>query len=255
MSIFNSFVNQIGREIGHDTYKAAKSSVISAISNPKVTDKNTRLLLDIENFQFSKYDKISVDRYKEIMYNTLGEVNPRSFLFDDVYLSFMSLTEKVQPYFSKYNLNIDDVSADTTKAFNEGVSDHVEWLKSLVDNQTAQLNVAQNNLDNLNSKSKLIRLLVTPFGLSAAYGEVVSDKKLLSSIFGVLWFLISVICITVNAKNNLVGGIGCGLIFQSWLFIANSWLRTKPSEYLTIVESLTNNINTLKSQIKIWENL
>jgi hypothetical protein len=254
MSILNSFVNQIGRELGHDAYKVAKTSVISAMSKTQVVDRNSKLLLDIESFKFSKYDKISVDRYKEIMDNTLGMVNPKSFLFDDVYLSFISLTEKVQPYFSKYNLDIDEVSAETTKYFNEGIPTHVEWLKSIVEDQTAQLNVAQNNLDNLKSKSKLVKLLVTPFGLSAAYGEVLSSKKL-SSFFGVLWFLLSITCIAVNAKSNLVGGVVCASFFQSWLFIANSWLRTKPSEYLTIVESLTSNIKCLNSQIKIWEKI
>jgi hypothetical protein len=133
MSLLNSFVNQIGREMGRDAYRSVKKSVTSSVKSPIGVSLNQSHLDSIRGFTVSPYDKVTHRNFRNLTNKILEGVDPKCFLFDDVYMEYVSLAEDLQKTIGSDQFNFLDEETDSliSSRMKADVKKHIDWLKSL----------------------------------------------------------------------------------------------------------------------------
>jgi hypothetical protein len=83
MSLVQSIFNQVGREIGRDLYKSAKS--LKSGNSYSEYDELGSILKEIQDFQLSSYDKTTIKKLANLVERS-GEISSRNFIFDDIFI-------------------------------------------------------------------------------------------------------------------------------------------------------------------------
>jgi hypothetical protein len=128
MSIVRALVNQIGREIGRDVYKNIKNSAAKSSSASRLTG-NLSLLYDIEEFKPSKYKKVTGNNL-QLLFNNIFQpikVNYRCFYFDDVFIAFVDLLEKIEKTSDVFDFT--NIYEYIDQIFPLMVERHISWVE------------------------------------------------------------------------------------------------------------------------------
>jgi hypothetical protein len=255
MSLLNSFINQIGREMGRDAYRSVKKSVASSVKGSIGVSLNQSHLDSIRSFTVSPYDKVTHRNFKNLTNKILEGVDPKCFLFDDVYMEYVSLAEDLQKTIGSDQFNFLDEETDSlvSSRMKADVKKHIDWLKSLGVVFGNDLEDNSKILKDIKSKNPIIKFLMTFIGLNAVYCDYGAKKFL--SIFSLIWVILAAFVYTGNTPKpdsvtvNILGGI----FFHSLAFIPAKLLRPKEKDYQKKVDDLNSHIKILDSHISTWE--
>lgn len=154
MSFFNSLVNQIGREVGRDVYRSIKNTASKSIAYDKLTGNNL-LISEITNFKPSKYNKVTGTNFNLLTKNVMSNVNPRCFLFDDVYFAYIKLTETI--FDDTKNSNKQIVAGETFYSnielnFKRSLKIHIDWINDMILTKETDIALEKANIAIYNNK-------------------------------------------------------------------------------------------------------
>lgn len=150
MSIVRALVNQIGREIGRDVYKGIKKS--AAKSSSASRSGNLSLLFDIEDFKPSKYKKVTGNNL-QLLFNNIFQplkINYRCFYFDDVFIAFVDLLEKIEKTSDVFNFT--NIYEYIDQIFPLMVEKHISWVEDEILMKEADITLEKANIRMYESK-------------------------------------------------------------------------------------------------------
>ena len=131
MSLLNSAINQIGREIGRDVYRSLKTN-----SNDP---SNNTILQEIKSFELSAYDRVSVRNLSNLVEKT-DDINPKEI---NALESFFELEDKID--WCRENLK-DEFNEDLDRLFKLNelnykicLDRHKRYIDSLIENLSTNI--------------------------------------------------------------------------------------------------------------------
>ena len=252
MSFFNSLVNQVGREVGRDIYRTTKYNILSAYNKIKdsSSSSNYSILKEINNFEFSVYDKHSIRRFQNIT-DKLKNINPESFDWDDVYEAYYDLLSRFESRIGD-KADISDIRRDLPKLFNIHKDIHVRYLKRIALKFYDIRQENQNMVDKIKSKNKFVKFFMTLIGLNSLYADFGQQK--LHSVFSLMWVMMASLFYYYGfSTGNIGAGVSLGLIAHSVPFLMARWLRPKSKTYQEKVDDANRNLEYLNSQINMLD--
>ncbi|MFO0323251.1 MAG: hypothetical protein ACK504_12590 [Bacteroidota bacterium] len=120
MSLVNAFINQIGREIGHDVYRNLRIRSSKHIPTISYTDFNENFKAEIKSFELAAYDKVSVRSLINLIEKS-EKINPRSFNWQDCYIELDNKIDFCKEHLDKEHLDKLE-TLDTKNAMNFSVA-------------------------------------------------------------------------------------------------------------------------------------
>lgn len=178
MGIVNSFVNQIGREIGRDTYRSVTSNN-KGRNNVSTAQSSDQLLQDVKFFQLSGDDEATLLLITNLVEKSENS-DPEDFEWQEL---FKELDNKID--FCKDNLDtayhpklaiLDQLNADN---FQKIKKEHIDYIKRVIV-------VLENNDKILEQKNITTAKLLSLIGLRPYY----MDKKVVYSILNIILLII-----------------------------------------------------------------
>jgi hypothetical protein len=175
MSLVNSFINQIGRELGRDAYSTVKPKNKSN-NNSKIVDSNESLIDQVLNFELLNNDE-NTYRYIVNLVEKAEHSDPQDFEWQEL---FHELDNKID--FCKLHLSdeyksfleeLDQINAKNYKKIKEK---HIEYINTVISH-------FDTIATNFNKKKISIAYLLTFLGLRAAY----LNNKIIYTILKVLY--------------------------------------------------------------------
>lgn len=220
MSFLNSVINQVGREVGRDIYNGAKYS----LKSNKSIVSNSSILNSIRRFQVSPYDKVTF-RNIGILYNSIEQINPRSFDWMECHVEFDELLDSLK-IDKQYQEGLDLLDKQNSVAYSVNKEHHKTFVNSLIEDYEGKVNF-------YNRRNGFLTFFLTLVGLNSLY--TCKENKALS-ILGVIWMFLAYFTFFINSEPSL------GLKIYSFLFIASPTLIC--SIYRAFDHRSTNRKNT-----------
>lgn len=187
MSLVNSMINQIGREIGKDLYKGLKSSVtIPSIGNYSFQK-------ELSEFKLAAYDKVTIKNLVNLIEKS-DDINPRGF--NDWETCYLDLDEKID--FCKQHLDASHLpkleELDKINSVNYAVAK--ERHKTFVAKQieTIKLEIKKHENSNI-----LIPIMISILGINSFYYKTGWQLWHVLSMLVVSFFILNGI---YNAHTN-----------------------------------------------------
>lgn len=178
MGIVNSFVNQIGREIGRDTYRSVTSNNRGR-NKVSTAQSSDQLLQEVKFFQLSGDDEATLLLITNLVEKSENS-DPEDFEWQEL---FKELDNKID--FCKDNLDtayhpklgiLDQLNADN---FQKIKKEHIDYIKRVID-------VLENNDKILEQKNITTAKLLSLIGLRPYY----MDKKVVYSTLNIILLII-----------------------------------------------------------------
>ena len=160
MSLVNSFINQIGRELGRDAYSSVKSKKKN--NNSKIIDSNEPILFQVINFELLSNDELTY-RHLVNLVEKAENSDHQDFEWHEI---FYELDNKID--FCKVHLDekfktsleeLDQINASNYKNIKEK---HISYIDTVILH-------FENIANNLSNKKISFAYLLTFIGLRAAY--------------------------------------------------------------------------------------
>lgn len=176
MSLVNSFINQIGRELGRDAYSSVTSKKKNN-NNSKIIDSNEPLLFQVINFELLSNDELTY-RHLVNLVEKAENSDHQDFEWQEL---FYELDNKID--FCKVHLDekfktsleeLDQINASNYKKIKEK---HISYIDSVISH-------FENIANNLSNKKISFAYLLTFIGLRAAY----FNDKIVYTILRVFYF-------------------------------------------------------------------
>jgi hypothetical protein len=178
MGIVNSFVNQIGREMGRDAYKGVTSSnkIRTKVSS---LESSISLFQDVKLFELTTNDEATLLKITNLVEKSENS-DPEDFEWQEL---FRELDNKID--FCKDNLNkeyhpkleiLDQLNADN---FQKVKKEHIDYIKRVIE-------VLENNVKDSVSKNSTVAKILSFIGFRPFY----MDGKTVSSLCNVFLLLI-----------------------------------------------------------------
>lgn len=137
MSLVQSFINQIGREIGRDVYTSIKNnkSVTTNYGSGASTTWD-----QLQNFKLSAYDKLTMNNLVNLV-ESVSELSPNNF---DNLESFVILDEKIdfckEHLDKKYSDKLEDLDKKNQENFREYLLLHKIYIAKLHETIETKIN-------------------------------------------------------------------------------------------------------------------
>ena len=143
MSLVNSFINQIGREIAHDVYRNATTTNYYSRTKKKQVDFNESFLNEVKNFQLAGYDKVSVRQIINLIEKSKS-VNPSSFDYQNCYIELDNKIDLCKQHLDKEQLQqLEELDRLNESNYKIAHSEHktyvLELIKSMEDTKKDSL--------------------------------------------------------------------------------------------------------------------
>jgi hypothetical protein len=196
MSLVNSFINQIGRELGRDAYKTVMSSSSRNRRQQQIVESEEPLYNQIIDFELLANDEKTY-RHLANLVEKAEHTDPEDFEWQEL---FLELDNKID--FCKSNLSeeyqtqlekLDELNAENFKRIKEK---HLRYINTIVSYYS--------NVE-LSKKNTLIASLLTLIGLRASYLGEKMIYTVLNLLYLVLLALIFV-CGYLTYKNPIMYG-------------------------------------------------
>ena len=178
MSLVNAFINQIGREIGHDVYRNVRVSASKHIPKISFTDFNEDFSAEIKRFELAAYDKVSLRNIINLIEKS-ENINPRSFNWQDCYVELDNKIDFCKEHLDKENL--DKLEAfDNQNAMNFSVAkeQHKNYIVKTIEN-------IKNEITNCESRNLALGFLLSLLGLNPVYFKM-NFGKIFGHLFGTI---------------------------------------------------------------------
>lgn len=197
MSLVNSFINQIGRELGRDAYKTVMSSSSRNRRQQQIVESEEPLYNQIINFELLANDEKTY-RHLANLVEKAEHTDPEDFEWQEL---FLELDNKID--FCKANLSeeyqtqlekLDELNADNFKRIKEK---HLRYIDTVV---------SYYSTIELSQKSTVIACLLTFIGLRAKYLGEKAIYTVLNVLFIILLGLFFVIGLMTYNNPKMSGG-------------------------------------------------
>jgi hypothetical protein len=174
MGIVNSFVNQIGREMGRDAYKSVTSR-----NKTSSAESSILLLQDVKSFELLENDDATLREITNLVEKSENS-DPEDFEWQEL---FREIDNKID--FCKENLNkehlpkleiLDQLNADN---FQKVKNEHIDYIERVIV-------VLENNVKHSEQKNIILAKLLSFIGLRPYY----MDGKEVSALYNLVLLLI-----------------------------------------------------------------
>jgi hypothetical protein len=157
MSLINSAINQIGREIGRDIYHGRFTNNRSYSKSSSITD-NESILNEIKEFKLAGYDKVSVRQLANLIELT-NKIEPNSFDWEEPYTEIDSKIDFAKEHLDKEHLESLE-SLDKKNSLNHKIikEKHLTFVKQLIFNY-------QSAVDEYKNKNGILIFILSLIGL------------------------------------------------------------------------------------------
>lgn len=257
MSLVNAFINQIGREIGHDVYRNIRVRSSKHIPTISYTDFNEDFNTEIKRFELAAYDKVSVRNLINLIEKS-ENINPRSFNWQDCYLELDNKIDFCKEHLDKEHLGKLE-ALDNQNAMNYSVAKerHKNYIIKTIEN-------IKNEITNYESRNLTLSFILSLLGLNPIYFKMNFGKifgHLFGTIVGVICFYYGYITyidptmhhgnlpIENEAQIKIVKNVGIAIIVIGAVFyfpvIISSIKRIMNAQKIN-----TNNLETLSTLTK-----
>ena len=135
MSLVNSFVNQIGREIGKDVYRGVKSSFKANIT---VADAFKQRVF---SFKPSTYDKVTMRNLTQLVEDGEVEVSRKDFDIHDIYATIDDHIDNLKPFIDeKWKPMLEELDVRNQQIYKTSLLLHKSWVKSVISDLESKIN-------------------------------------------------------------------------------------------------------------------
>jgi hypothetical protein len=163
MSLIQSAINQIGREIGRDIYRN-RGGITNKKSYSKFSDPNESILAEISDFKLAAYDKVSVRQLANLIEAT-EKINPNSFSWEEPFIELDSKIDFAKEHLDKEFLNtLEDL--DKKNSINHQTF-KLEHKKFVIN----QIKIYEELTSEFDKKNGLVAFFLSLFGLGRLYFE------------------------------------------------------------------------------------
>jgi hypothetical protein len=179
MSIVNSFVNQIGRELGRDAYRSVMSPSAGSRRKQQIVDLEVPIFDQVINFELLANDEKTF-RHLANLVEKAENTDPEDFEWNEL---FYELDNKID--FCKANLSdeykdqlekLDEINAQNFKFIK---SKHMNYIDSVIlhfENKSAELS----------KKNLSVAAILTAFGLRPSY----MGEKFIYTLINILYIIL-----------------------------------------------------------------
>lgn len=180
MSLVNSMINQVGREMGRDAYRSVKNAMLSS-KNKNIVD-NFSLLVQVKNFDVSPYEAVTMRNLNKLVDSVTTNINPRSFDWEDVFLELDNLIDslKVSLKSSDHVGELEKLDNNVLVGYKISEQVHKNFINRLIEEHKTKIQEHE-------SRNGLTSLLLTFVGMNAFYTAEKGNRTFLG-VFGIIWF-------------------------------------------------------------------
>lgn len=178
MSLVNAFINQIGREIGHDVYRNARVRSSKHIPTISYTDFNEDFNTEIKSFELAAYDKVSVRNLINLIEKS-ENINPRSFNWQDCYVELDNKIDFCKEHLDKEHLEkLEALDNQNAMNFSVAKEQHKNYIAKTIEN-------IKNEITNYESRNLALGFLLSLLGLNPVYFKM-NFGKIFGHLFGTI---------------------------------------------------------------------
>lgn len=178
MSLVNAFINQIGREIGHDVYRSVQVRSSKHTPTFSFTDFNEDFITEIKSFELAAYDKVSVKNLINIIEKS-ENINPKSFNWQDCYIELDNKIDFCKEHIDKEHLEkLEALDNQNSINFSVAKEQHKNYIAKTIEN-------IKNEITNYESRNLAIVFLLSIIGLNPIYYKM-NFGKIFGHLFGTI---------------------------------------------------------------------
>lgn len=156
MSLIQSAINQIGRELGRDIYRGNFSRKFN--SPTYGGDVNDSILGEINNFKLASYDKVSLRQLANLL-ELSDKVNPNSFSWEEPYIELDSKIDFAKEHLDKEHLEaIEGLDLKNSQNYSKAKQQHKKFIES-------EVKVFETLVNEFKEKNGLVAFLLSLVGL------------------------------------------------------------------------------------------
>lgn len=176
MSLVNAFINQIGREIGHDVYRNSRIQSSKHIPKISYTDFNENFNTEIKSFELAAYDKVSIRNLINLIEKS-ENINPRSFNWQDCYVELDNKIDFCKEHLDKeYLEKLEALDNQNAMNFSVAKEQHKNYIAKTIEN-------IKNEITNYESQNLALSCLLSLLGLNPVYYKM-NFRKIFGHLLG-----------------------------------------------------------------------
>jgi hypothetical protein len=179
MGIVNSFVNQIGREMGRDAYRSVTSRNQTTRNKVSSVESTISLLQDVKSFELLGNDEATLREITNLVEKSENS-DPEDFEWQEL---FREIDNKID--FCKENLSVEfqskleQLDKRNAENFQKVKNEHIDYIERVIV-------VLENNVKHAEQKNITLAKLLSFIGLRPYY----MDGKAVSSLYNLVLLLI-----------------------------------------------------------------
>jgi len=262
MSLVNAFINQIGREIGHDVYRSARTRSSKHIPIATFNDFNDDFLTETKSFELAAYDKVSVRNLINLIEKS-ENINPKTFNWQECYLELDNKIDFCKEHLDKeHQEKLEALDKDNAMNFAVAKERHKSFIAKTIENIKTEITINEN-------RSLVLAFALSLLGLNPLYYKM-NFGKIFGHLFGAIvggicfyYGYITLIDPTMHHGNlplntdseiNKIKNVGIAIMVIGLVFYLPV-LISSIKRIISVQKLNSNNQDTLVTLIKYLDDL